>query len=262
MTMPAPSVPSAPDRRDDPTAMLPWVDACASVQAPRSARRHAEPVPADPGMLAERARRWQIAGVALLSALCVPGAFAAAEPTPDAVARKARAGHVEQALPITPPLLQAHPDSAESRYAQAERLAREGRLQAARLALAEAERLAPGLPFAPAEAVRRLHQALDAAAAGSAPPFDTVTPQAAGSRHGMPPWSAVAAGCGGALLAWALMRLGRPAATADGGCGDACPDNTAAGAGPGGQDCGRADATSRDAPATRDAAGGLGDRVA
>mgnify|MGYP003868170939 CR=1 FL=1 len=50
-------------------------------------------------------------------------------------------------------VLIGHPNSAKAHYVQAEIAARQGQLPRAREALATAEKLAPGLPFAKAESV-------------------------------------------------------------------------------------------------------------
>lgn len=100
-------------------------------------------------------------------------------------------------------------DSAMAHFVEAEGLVRQGRLGPARDALADAERLAPGLPFARPEAVQSLHQAL-APRAAVAP----VRPPAM-------PWAVPCAVVAGALAAWLLMRLGRPSEPARNGDADA-----------------------------------------
>lgn len=90
-------------------------------------------------------------------------------------------------------------DSARAHFVQAELLAHQGQLGPAREALAQAERLAPGLPFARPEAVHNLHRAL-------ALPRDPGAPAHGGSM----PWAVPCALAAGALAAWLLMRLGQP----------------------------------------------------
>jgi hypothetical protein len=83
-------------------------------------------------------------------------------------------------------VLIGHANSAKAHYVQAEIAARQGHLPRAREALATAEKLAPGLPFAKAESVQALRTQL----AGSANPAPTAavtaaTPAPAASR----PWA-------------------------------------------------------------------------
>ena len=63
-------------------------------------------------------------------------------------------------------VLMAHPNSAKAHFVQSELYARQGNLARAREALATSEKLAPGLPFAKAEAVQALRSQLSA---GSSP---------------------------------------------------------------------------------------------
>lgn len=57
-------------------------------------------------------------------------------------------------------VLKAHPTSAKAYFVNAELLARTGRQDEARAALAQAESLAPGLPFARPDVVAQLHKRL------------------------------------------------------------------------------------------------------
>lgn len=151
----------------------------------------------------------------LLAALTFSGwAQAQSEPTLDQVYQAAQAGRVEQALEMMQPVLKAHPDSAKAHFVQAELLARQGLAEQARAQLAQAERLAPGLPFAKADAVHNLQRALAAPQGGKAPdrgPRAAVVERAAPAPRASVPWGVLLAVGGGALVAWMLMRLGRPA---------------------------------------------------
>ena len=153
---------------------------------------------------------------ALLLALSFSGwAMAQGEPTLDQVYQAAQAGRVEQALEMMQPVLKAHPGSAKAHFVEAELLARQGLAAQARDQLAQAERLAPGLPFAKAESVHNLQRALAAPQgskaidAGHRPAMGERAAPASGSSM---PWGVLLAVGGGALAAWVLMRLGRPAA--------------------------------------------------
>ncbi|KQP22464.1 tetratricopeptide repeat protein [Pseudorhodoferax sp. Leaf267] len=165
---------------------------------------------------------------ALWLALAFSGlAMAQAEPTLDQVYQAAQAGHVEQALQLMQPVLEAHPNSAKAHFVESELLARQGRASLARDALAQAERLAPGLPFAKPEAVQSLRRQLaspQAAAARTSALAPAAPVPASGSSL---PWGVLLAVGGGALVAWMLMRLGRPAAGAAAGAAPAAPQGWA-----------------------------------
>ncbi|MDR3453595.1 MAG: tetratricopeptide repeat protein [Rhodoferax sp.] len=88
--------------------------------------------------------------------------MAQAEPTMDQVYAAAHAGKLEQAQTMMQQVLVAHPKSAKAHFVQSELYARQGNLAQAREALASAEKLAPGLPFAKAEAVQALRSQLAA----------------------------------------------------------------------------------------------------
>lgn len=152
---------------------------------------------------------------ALLLALSFSGwAMAQSEPTLDQVYQAAQAGRVEQALEMMQPVLKAHPGSAKAHFVEAELLARQGQAVQAREQLAQAERLAPGLPFAKTESVQSLQRALAAPQGGKV--LDVGHRAAMGERAAPAsgssmPWGVLLAVGGGALVAWMLMRLGRPA---------------------------------------------------
>jgi len=94
-------------------------------------------------------------------------AMAQSEPTLKQVYAEAQAGRLEQAQVMMQQVLVAHPGSAKAHFVQAELSARQGKMSHAREALATAEKLAPGLPFAKPEAVQALRAQL--AAKNSAP---------------------------------------------------------------------------------------------
>ena len=160
----------------------------------------------------------------LLLALSFTGlAMAQTEATLDQVYQAAQAGHVEQALQMMVPVLKAHPGSGKAHYVQAELLARQGQASEARAELATAERLAPGLPFAKADAVQHLQRQLAlppaAGPAGTrqisgfepAPARQAMDHAGAGPAGASVPWGVVLALAGGAIAAWGFMRLSRPA---------------------------------------------------
>jgi hypothetical protein len=93
----------------------------------------------------------------------------AAEPTMAEVYATAQAGKLEQAQVMVQQVLVAHPNSAKAYFVQSELYARQGNLPRARESLAQAERIAPGLPFAKAGAVGALRAQLAASASQVAP---------------------------------------------------------------------------------------------
>lgn len=117
-----------------------------------------------------------------------------------------RAGRVEQAQEAVGEQLHLHPADARVHFVAAELRARQGERDPAREELAAAERLAPGLPFADAQAVQALHQAIDSTALAS--PFSVALPS---PDHAGQPWKLWVALASGTALAWLLMRLVQPA---------------------------------------------------
>lgn len=99
-------------------------------------------------------------GMALVILLSAGLAFAQSEPTLNQVYEAAKAGKIEQAQSMMQQVLVAHPNSAKAHFVQAEIAVRQGQWQRAREALATAEKLAPGLPFAKPEAVQSLRTQL------------------------------------------------------------------------------------------------------
>lgn len=94
-------------------------------------------------------------------------AMAQPEPTMKEVYATAQAGHLDKAQIMIQQVLISHPNSAKALFVQSELFARQGNLVQAREALSSAEKQAPGLPFAKAEAVRALRAQL-ASKSGSA----------------------------------------------------------------------------------------------
>ena len=89
-------------------------------------------------------------------------AMAQAEPTLNQVYAAAQSGKLDQAQLMIQQVLIAHPTSAKAFFVQSELYARQGDMARAREALATAEKLAPGLPFAKAESVQTLRGQLAA----------------------------------------------------------------------------------------------------
>jgi hypothetical protein len=87
-------------------------------------------------------------------------AWAQQEPSLNEIYTTAQAGKLEQAQVMVQQVLVSHPNSAKAHYVRSELYARQGQLANARESLAKAEKLAPGLPFAKAEAVQALRSQL------------------------------------------------------------------------------------------------------
>lgn len=115
------------------------------------------------GSIKRRVGQW----LAVAALLGCGFAMAQSEPTLKQVYAEAQAGRLEQAQVMMQQVLVAHPGSAKAHFVQAELAARQGKISHAREALATAEKLAPGLPFAKPEAVQALRTQL--AAKSSAP---------------------------------------------------------------------------------------------
>ena len=96
--------------------------------------------------------RWLLLAAFLSSGL----AMAQQEPTMNQIYAAAQAGNIDQAQVMVQQVLVAHPKSAKAHFVQSELFARQGNVPKAREALSEAQRLAPGLPFAKPEAVTSL----------------------------------------------------------------------------------------------------------
>jgi len=151
-------------------------------------------------------------GQCVLAAACLTGghAMAQSEPSPAEVYGAVQAGKLEQAQVMVQQVLIAHPNSAKAYYVCSEVFARQGDLKHAREALASAEKLAPGLPFAKTDAVQALRSQLSAGGA---------RPDASGSvlRPTAPPGAATTASgglplvlAGGVLTAGYFLFRRRP----------------------------------------------------
>ncbi|MFM9902286.1 MAG: tetratricopeptide repeat protein [Polaromonas sp.] len=105
--------------------------------------------------------------LALAAALAtsVGAAHAQAEPSLKQIYDTAQSGKVAEAQVMVQQVLTLHPKSAKAHFVQAELFARQGNAPRARQALAEADKLAPGLPFASATAVSALREQLAVKAA-------------------------------------------------------------------------------------------------
>jgi hypothetical protein len=100
-------------------------------------------------------------GIAVLAFVGAAGlAFAQPEPTLNDVYATAQAGKLDDAQVMMQQVLIAHPNSAKAHFVRSELFAKQGKFGPAREALATAEKLAPGLPFAQPESVQALRAEL------------------------------------------------------------------------------------------------------
>lgn len=120
--------------------------------------------------IAHQAGKWLL----VASLLNIGFAMAQAEPSMKEIYATAQAGKLDQAQVMIQQVLISHPKSAKALFVQSELFARQGNLVRAREALASAEKSAPGLPFAKAEAVQALRTQL--AAKNNAPVTRNVSP--------------------------------------------------------------------------------------
>ena len=124
---------------------------------------------------------WLLAPVALMM---VSAPVLAAEPSVRDVYATARAGQVDKAVSMMDEVLKAHPNSAKAHYVQAELLAKQGKIADARAQLAQAEKLAPGLPGIQPQSVASLKAQLNGGSVGNGAVAATEAPRPAQS-HGI-----------------------------------------------------------------------------
>lgn len=172
-------------------------------------------------------------------------AMAQAEPTLKQVYATAQAGKLDQAQVMLQQVLISHPNSAKAYFVQSELYARQGNMGRAHEALAAAEKLTPGLPFAKPEAVQALRTQLSAksAPAGSQSQGGVPSHMAAATvpqAPAAPSWGLPLLLAGGAVvLGYFIFRRRSPAPAAQppayanqGGLGGPQTFGMAAGSGP------------------------------
>lgn len=155
----------------------------------------------------QRAAKWLLVASLLNFGL----AMAQTEPTLNQVYATAQSGNLDQAQVMMQQVLVSHPQSAKAHFVQSELFARQGNLSRAREALANAEKLAPGLPFAKAESVKALRAQL---AAKSPPMSKNVSPvqytspvaPASSSSWGLP----LLLACGVIVAGYFMFRRRKP----------------------------------------------------
>jgi hypothetical protein len=157
--------------------------------------------------------------IGAVSLLTVSAMFAAPpawaqDATVHQVYQAAEAGKLIEAQAMMDKVLRDHPNSGKAHFIEAELLARQGKFTEARAELANAERLAPGLPFAKPAAVEKLKSLVGlaepapAAKLKSAPDMVVPAPAAAPApaASGGMPWGAILGIGALAVLAMAWFR--------------------------------------------------------
>ena len=114
-------------------------------------------------MLMKSVLQSTLLSVALVFSTGMATVSAAEDPTMQQVYDTAKAGNLDQAQAMMQKVLQDHPESGKAHFVEAELLAKQGRYASAEAELNNADRLAPGLPFAKPEAVENLRRIISSA---------------------------------------------------------------------------------------------------
>jgi len=149
----------------------------------------------------------RLIAMALLASLSV-GAMAQ-DPTIHEVYQAAERGQLVEAQRMMAQVLKDHPGSAKAHFVDAELLARQGQIDRARVELAQAEKLQPGLPFAQPSAVSELRAKLS-------PPVQsswTGVPMQSSTHPPGIPWGLIIGALALTGLALAWFRSRQPQAT-------------------------------------------------
>ena len=159
--------------------------------------------------LIARARIWLL----LAFFLSFGFAMAQSEPGIKEVYATAQAGKLEEAQVMIQQVLVTHPKSATAHFVQSELYARQGNLPRARDALAQAETLKPGLPFAKPEAVQALRAQLAARSSPSNPQRSVARERAPAEPASSSSWALPLLLAGGVImLGYFMFRRRAPAA--------------------------------------------------
>lgn len=135
-------------------------------------------------------------GVALFVSMAFVAPSFAADPSMHEIYQAAEAGKMDEAQAMMDKVLHDHPNSAKAHFVESELLAKQGRLANAETELKTAERLAPGLPFAQAQAVQHLKSRIATAHQPAyAPAAIDMQSGAAAATAGIP-WTMILLGVG------------------------------------------------------------------
>lgn len=156
----------------------------------------------------QRAGRWLV----VASFLSFGFAMAQSEPSLNQVYATAQAGKLNEAQVMMQQVLISHPSSAKAHFVQAELYARQGNLGRSRDALATAEKLAPGLPFAKSESVQALRSQLSAKSAPMALGGSTAHYAAPAAPPSSSSWGLPLLLAGGVIVLGYFMFRRRPPA--------------------------------------------------
>jgi uncharacterized protein len=148
-------------------------------------------------------------------------AAAQSEPTIKQIYDTAQAGQLDKAQQMTQQVLRNHPKSAKAHFVMAELDAAKGNASEARAELAQAESLAPGLPFASSEAVQALRARVSSSGTRSA---DAPRAPAAATVRNAPsapsfPWGLVILAAAAVAVVATVLRSRAAARAASGGAG-------------------------------------------
>jgi uncharacterized protein len=131
----------------------------------------------------------------------------AADPSLHEVYQAADAGKLEDAQRMMREVLRDHPDSGKAHYVEAELLAKQGHSKQAANELATAEKLSPGLPFANAQSVSSLRQAINRHVPDDVSPVPH-TAVVQPTHESSFPWGMLLVGLGVmAFIAWAARFM-------------------------------------------------------
>ncbi|MDR0478463.1 MAG: tetratricopeptide repeat protein [Burkholderiaceae bacterium] len=172
----------------------------------------------------------------ILAASMVAASAWAASPTVDQVYQAAKAGNYAQAQSMMDEVLREHPDSAKAHFVQAELLAGQGKLAAARGELNTAQRFDPNLSFARPAAVQALKSRLGAPSGSAQVRQQPAGSILAGSQRGGISWGPIIILVVVVALVLMFLRSRRPRAFGNGMGSGMMPGGPAGpmGYGPGG----------------------------